>query len=116
MFSQGVRYEYGRSGCEVDLFKAVQYYFAAAEQNEPAACAQVASMLLRGDLGVVKNLDLAMVYLRKGAKRGSKVAQNNLGDCYYWGENGVVKDRIEAFDWFCLAAEQNYECALYRVA
>ena len=52
-----------------------------------------------------KNYSEAVKYFRKAAEQGYAKAQNNLGDCYYWG-NGVEKNYAEAVKWFKKAAEQ----------
>ena len=44
--------------------------------------------------------------LLKKAKAGDAEAQYKLGDCYYWGEEGVVEDKVEAVKWYRKAAEQ----------
>ena len=44
-------------------------------------------------------------YYRAAANRGDKVAQHNLGACYYNG-TGVVQDYKQAVYWFKKAAEQ----------
>ena len=43
--------------------------------------------------------------LRKAAEQGNADAQAELGWCYVEG-NGVQRDHIEAFKWFCKAVEQ----------
>ena len=49
-------------------------------------------------------------YYRAAANRGDKVAQHNLGACYYNG-TGVVQDYKQAVYWFKKAAEQGNENA-----
>ena len=46
----------------------------------------------------------------EAAEAGNRIAQNSLGDCYYYGK-GVAKDYTEAVKWYRKAAEQGYASA-----
>ena len=52
-----------------------------------------------------KNYAEAVKWYRKAAEQGHAEAQNNLGECYYYG-NGVEKNYKEAAKWYRKAAEQ----------
>ena len=49
----------------------------------------------------------AVKWLRKAAEKGGKIAQCNLGFCYYKG-SGVEKNDQKAFEWYKKSAEQGY--------
>ncbi|MBQ7306918.1 MAG: sel1 repeat family protein, partial [Clostridia bacterium] len=46
-------------------------------------------------------------WYQKSANKGLAVAQNNLGNCYYWGY-GVTRDYRKAVEWYKKAAAQGY--------
>ena len=46
----------------------------------------------------------------EAAEAGNRIAQNSLGDCYYYGK-GVAKDYTDAVKWYRKAAEQEYAAA-----
>ena len=46
----------------------------------------------------------------EASEAGNRIAQNSLGDCYYYGK-GVAKDYTEAVKWYRKAAEQGYASA-----
>jgi len=52
----------------------------------------------------------AIPYLRRAAEHGNRLAQYNLGYCYYHGR-GVLRDYYEAVKWFRKSAEQGYSNA-----
>ena len=78
----------------------------AAEEGDAAAQWLVARCLQEG-LGVEKNPEAAVAWLRRAAGSGLAVAQNDLGAAYYWGV-GVEQDSHEAFRLFTAAAEQGF--------
>jgi TPR repeat protein len=49
-------------------------------------------------------------WYRKAAAQNNPKAQRNLGVCYANGE-GVMKDYVEAYKWWLLAARQGHEDA-----
>ena len=57
-----------------------------------------------------QNYAEAVKWIRKAAEQGFAAAQNNLGECYYYGQ-GVTKDYYEAVKWYRKAAEQGYATA-----
>ena len=52
-----------------------------------------------------KDYTEAVKWYRKAAEQGYANAQNNLGNCYYYGR-GVTQDYYEAVKWYRKAAEQ----------
>ena len=57
-----------------------------------------------------KKYDDAYSWLLKAAEQGNAAAQDNLGDCYYYGR-GVEQNYTEAVKWYRKAAEQGYAVA-----
>lgn len=49
----------------------------------------------------------SMDKLRESAERGNAPAQNDLGECYFFGR-GVSQNNAEAFKWYHAAAVQGY--------
>ena len=62
----------------------------------------------------INNYAEAIKWYRKAAEQGYAIAQNNLGDCYYYG-NGVERDCVEAIKWYRKAAEQGYCSCRYNL-
>ena len=56
-----------------------------------------------------------MKWYRKAAEQNYADAQYNLGVCYVKGD-GVVKDEVEGYKWFLLAAAQGDESAKKNMA
>lgn len=46
-----------------------------------------------------------LIKLNKAADRGDTIAMNILGDCYFYGNNGIVEDKEAAAQWYQEAAE-----------
>lgn len=63
-----------------------------------------------GVLGIEKDLEEAVKWYRKAAEQGYAPAQDDLGDCYYFGD-GVDVDYVEAAKWYRRAAEQGDQFA-----
>src|SRR5436309_3436372 len=51
-----------------------------------------------------KNYNKAFKSYSKSARSGCALAQNNLGDCYYYGL-GVRQDLSKAFEWYSKSAK-----------
>ena len=64
--------------------------------------------------GGPKNIEKAVEYYMRAAKRGHDTAQYVIARCYLNGE-GVAKDSLEAVDWYRKAAEQGYDSAQYMM-
>jgi len=52
-----------------------------------------------------------LLALRSNAATGNAKAQNALGEAFYAGKLGAVKNAVEAVKWFRMAAEQNLAAA-----
>mgnify|MGYP003509544525 FL=1 len=53
---------------------------------------------------------------RHKAEAGDPVAQYELGQCYYYGKDGVETNETEAFNWTYKAAENGYAVAQRQLA
>ena len=60
------------------------------------------------------NEKLGIDYLTKAAINDLAIAQNHLGDMYYYGDS-VEKDYTKAFEWYHKAAELGYAAAQYNL-
>ncbi len=75
---------------------------------------QEAFQVKRFQIGISKNLPLAVKYLRKAAEFGYPASMYALGKCYLDGE-GIGRDATEAIKWLKQAAELGYSRASYDV-
>jgi TPR repeat protein len=76
-----------------------------AKKNDPDAQLCLALMYFEG-LGVARDTEEALQWLRKSADQNYAPALVNLGAAFALGE-GVARDDVEAAKWFRLAADQN---------
>lgn len=53
---------------------------------------------------------------RHKAETGDPVAQYELGQCYYFGKDGVEENKTEAFNWTKKSAENGYAAAQRQLA
>ena len=60
-----------------------------------------------------QNYTKAVKLFRKAADMGNRVAQLNMGTCYYNGQ-GVPEDNTKAFEWYLKSAEQGYAKAMFN--
>ncbi len=85
-----------------------------AEKGDAQAQSQLGSAFYFGNLGVAKDAEQAVKWIRKAAEQGDVNSQGNLGYCYSAGD-GVGKDLAEAVKWHRKAAEQNNANAQVRL-
>lgn len=104
---------------EIDYLKAVDWYQAAAERGNMKAQANLEKIeeeeeFIKLNLEANKGDTEAQVKLEKialmrelklAANNGEVWAQNNLGNCFYYGA-GVEQDYQKAVKWYRKAAEQ----------
>ncbi len=95
-----------------DFARAADWYRRAAEHHHPLAEHNLGVMYAEGQ-GVDRNPAEAGRWLRRAAAHGDPGAQFAIGlRCQRAGLAGPAPDaaeaRIEAYRWFCLAAEQGY--------
>ncbi len=94
-----------------DHAEAARRYGQAAEQGHAEAQYRL-GVMLRGDLGVARDVEAAAPWLRKAAEQGVARARSLLGHMYQFGQ-GVPHDDVAAAQWYRLAAESG--CAKCQV-
>jgi len=77
-----------------------------AERGDAVAQCEFGLLLLSG-VGVTKDFEQAVNWLRKSADQANAKAEYNLGVCYERGES-VSKDFVEAVAWYRKAADKGY--------
>ena len=113
-FKMGVYYHSGGPGIEPDHRKAFEITLTAAKQGNLSAKFNL-GMFYQNGVGVAKNPDEAIKWIREAAEGGFDEAQNHLGFCYGTGLN-VVQDKQAAIKWYSLSAKQGHAKALSNLA
>lgn len=133
-FNLALCYEEGK-GTEIDLKEAIKWYEKAAEQGDANAQFNLCSLYFNKDdmESILKGLDWLVRAARKGmeeagnllrdfmaeiiklAELGDAEAQFLLGRSFQNGD-GVIMNQDEAFKWYKLSAEQDYDKALNNLA
>ena len=103
----GLHYVTGR-GIAPDEPAALRWIGKAAAQGHAAALFELGSYYT---LEPHRNWQRAAELLRQSALQGFAPAQSSLA-VLYWAGKGVPQDRIEAYAWLGLAAEQGERDAL----
>jgi TPR repeat protein len=103
----GLHYVTGR-GIPPDESAALRWIGKAAAQGHAAALFELGSY---HTLAPHRNWQRAAELLRQSALQGFAPAQSSLA-VLYWAGKGVPQDRIEAYAWLGLAAEQGEREAL----
>lgn len=67
-----------------------------------------------GKRGFEQDFSKAVYYYNLAAENGSRLAQENLGYCYYYGRNMAV-DYEKAFHYFALGAFDGHLISLYKI-
>lgn len=105
MFNLAVSYDDGE-GVEEDNELAVFWYTKAAEKGDADAQNNLAVMYEDGE-GTEVDYDQARIWYTKSAQQGNSLAQYNLADLYYNGRGLPQPDKVEAYAWFAVAAEND---------
>ena len=113
-YDVAVGYQHGKSGCEVNIDKAIYWYSKSAEQNYPDACTNLGECYLKG-IGVEKNLQTARELFLKAAEQNDPLAMCNLGVLNYQGIFGKVNPQ-EAAKWFERSAKLGHPDAQFALA
>ena len=101
---------------EADPQTAAFYYTESAKQGHVEAQVSLATLYRTGQ-GVEQDFAEAVKWLYKAAEAGHPVAQSDLGDIFYNGENGeIARNRAHAFEWYRLAARSGVALAQFRLA
>ena len=84
---------------------------------EQAAETSVEAMIQLAEQFVLKDdFSTALTWYKKAADEGSPDAMSIIGDIYYIGENGVEQEYAEAFKWYSIAANLDYNMAKVKQA
>ena len=94
--------------------RAMQLLSPFAEQGNAEAQHRLAIMFQNG-LGMARNPEAAVKWMRAAAEQGHALAQHGLGFMYLEGEC-LPKDGGQAAHWFKLAAEQGLAGSLTTLA
>ncbi len=92
------------------LLAELELVYLAEEQNDAGAQCKLGKCYLYGWLGVEKNPQEAVSWLKKSAEQGFAEAQYRLADCYMYGR-GTEKNAQEAFALYTEAAESGLDKA-----
>jgi len=76
-----------------------------AEEGDDASLFVIGASYVTGTAGVLQDLEVGAIWLRKAADQGNAAAQWSLGNMYRNGE-GVEQDYLQAVAWYRKAAEQ----------
>ena len=106
-------YDYAEEGVERDIYKAIEWYTAAAHQNEENAQYNLAVIYDEGE-GVAAEDQKAVYWYQRAAQLGEDNAQTNLGVMYFNGE-GIDEDIVESLAWTYLGAEAENEFAIKNI-
>ena len=109
-FNLGVMYLEGK-GVPQNYAEAANWFKKAGEQGEATAQFNLGIMHYKG-LGMPKNYAEAINWLRKSADNGVAKSQAMLGAIY--DEEGDLKDEVEAYAWYNLAALSNTDAKKLR--
>ena len=133
-FNLALCYEEGK-GTDIDLKEAIKWYEKAAEQGYTEAQFNLCLLYFNKDdiESIIKGLDWLVKAAKKGmeeagsllrdfiaeiiklAELGDAEAQFLLGRSFQNGD-GVIMNQDEAFKWYKLSAEQDYDKALNNLA
>src|SRR5699024_1163001 len=104
IFRVASAYRHGTLNYEKDLFEARRLMEVAAEKDHVKAQSALAHMLTNGEGGSVDHAT-ALMWFKKAAALGDKLAQNDVGIFYLRGK-GVEADPAKGIEWLTRAAEQ----------
>jgi hypothetical protein len=95
-------------------WSSVEEIKRAADQGDPAACAEYAILLEQGVQGVTADFPKALAYYTTAAKAGNRQSAFRLGTIYHDGL-GVTQDYAKAFAYYQQAAYAGDSLAQYNV-
>ena len=121
-YNEGMMYLNGE-GFPKNRDKAIELFRRAANQDHPGAKNMLAKLSPSAeeiyDQGIeayeAEDYAKAVELFRKSADMGNDNAQNDLGNCYLYG-NGVPQDDKKAAEWYRKAADQGHKFAQNNLA
>ena len=109
-----ILYDHAQKNAEQSLLTRLENERQAREEAESALLAEENNQrggdYFLGRNGCPVDYNKAAEYFRKAAEQGHATAQDNLGECYYYGR-GIGQDYEEAVKWYHKSAEQGYASA-----
>lgn len=115
MYELGILYRYAEDGGTHNAERAITALTAAADAGNGQAMYELGDMYEHGD-GVGQDMEKAMDWYKKGARKSCAAAQYALGMCYLLGTGGIREDLTLAFLWMHRAADKDYPEAVFRLA
>ena len=138
LYNMGLYYEFGYGGLKKDVFEAYRYYGESLQNGYKGAKTRINNMPERGTAEaqelsrqadaitnsfrdgtqketpelLKKRFDLWM----KAAEKGNAYAQANIGDCFYFGQNGAQKDYLRAKEWYEKSIENGNRWGMCNLA
>ena len=113
-FNLGVSYKFG-NGVEKDLRKSFIWTLKAAQNGEPRAQVNLASMYVDGIASGKRDIAAAINWYQKAATKGDLNADLSLAKIYRDGIGGRV-DYARAFEYYSHAADKGSNEARYNLA
>ena len=99
---------------EKNNHKAFRLVLEAAYLGFTEAEFTLGAMFLKS-LGTDQNIEQAVYWYEKAAKKGHVQAHYRLGLHYYCGDYGIEKDWFKASEWFTKAAEQGDKNSMFML-
>ena len=103
-------YDFSEDGVERDIYKAIEWYAAAAKQGNRDAQYNLAVIYDEGE-GVAVDDAKAVYWYQLAAMSGEHNAQTNLSVMYFNGE-GIETDVVEGLAWAYISAASASELAI----
>ena len=91
-----------------------QLYMIEIKAGNADAMNDLGAHYYEANRGFAQDFEKAVNYYTMAAEHGSRVAQENLGFCYYYGRN-MQPDYEKAFHCFALGAFDGHLISLYKI-
>lgn len=100
-------------GIKQDYEKCVKWFLVAANAGLTDS---MYSLFLRykNGQGVQQSINQAMNWLIRASNAGHSISQRILGECYYYGDNGLPEDKRLAYEYCLQSAQQGDAEGCYR--
>ncbi len=96
--------------------ESLKWLQKASEKGIPEAEFEIGNIFWNGDASLPKDEGQALVWWQKAGDHGLVSAQYQLGQYYRGRLNGGKPNLSEAFKWYHMAAEQNFDPAMKELA
>lgn len=92
-------------GIKQDYEECVKWFLVAANAGLTDSMYSLFLRFKNGQ-GVQQSISEAMKWLIKAADAGHAISQRILGECYYYGDNGLPEDKRLAYEYCLQSAQQ----------